>query len=430
MSSNTGLIELQVERPAVGGRMIARLDGRVVLVGGAIPGERVRAAIERSRGGVMLARTVEILDPSPDRRPVVGLPACGGRSLAHIAYRRQLELKSEIVSDGFRRIGHIELSEPPRVMASPETGYRMRARLHVGDGTLGFLEERSHRICDVVGTGQLLPATERLVDSLAAHVGALASVGAEVVQLTEDLAGEQCVLHVVVRGDPTMMERVLRPLASVAGVTGLTAASGPRARRQAVIGAPYVTDALAAFVSSPGAGIARLRRHPASFFQSNRYLVADLVAAVAGLAARDEVVDLYAGVGLFAVSIAATCGRSVTAVERDPSSARDLMSNAAPLAPAVQVVRTPVETYLKRCADLDGAVVIVDPPRTGLSRAVVAGLVRRRAGRIVYVSCDVATQARDLRAFVESGYRVDRVQAFDMFPNTPHIETVVSLDRT
>ena len=106
------------------------------------------------------------------------------------------------------------------------------------------------------------------------------------------------------------------------------------------------------------------------------------------------------------------------------------MSNAAPLAPAVQVVRTPVETYLKRCADLEGAVVIVDPPRTGLSREVVAGLVRRRAGRLVYVSCDVATQARDLRAFVESGYRVDRVQAFDMFPNTPHIETVVSLDRT
>ena len=178
------------------------------------------------------------------------------------------------------------------------------------------------------------------------------------------------------------MERVLQPLASVAGVTGLTAASGTRARqRQAVIGAPYVTDALAAFVPSPGAGMARLRRHPASFFQSNRYLVADLVGAVASLAARDEVVDLYAGVGLFAVSIAAMGGRSVTAVERDPSSARDLMSNAAPLAPAVQVVRTPVETYLKRCADLEGAVVIVDPPRTGLSREVVAGLVRRRAGR-------------------------------------------------
>ena len=443
------VIELSVERPAVGGRMIARLDGRIVLVHGAIPGERIRAAVERSRGGVVLARTIEILEGSPDRRPVVGIPACGGRSFAHIAYRRQLELKSAIVQDAFRRIGRIQLSASLRVVPSPETGYRMRARLHVGDAGLGFFEEGSHRVCDIAGTGQLRPKTERLVGALAAHVGALVSAGAGTVELAEDLAGGQCVLHVVVRGvDPITLTEIhdtLRPLASVDGVTGLTVASGTRPRACVVLaGTPYVTDPLRAFEVSresgslgdlrgwhlAGAGNGALRRHAASFFQSNRYLAPALVEAVANLTERREVVDLYAGVGLFAVNIAARRGGPITAVERDPGSARDLVSNAAPLASAVRVIRAPVETFLTRSAGLESTAVIVDPPRAGLSRAVVARLVSRRPERIVYVSCDVATQARDLRALGVSGYQIDRVQAFDMFPNTPHIETVVSLDRT
>ena len=438
---NDSLIELRVERPAVGGRMIARLDGRIVLVGGAIPGERIRAAVERSRGGVVLARTVEILEGSRDRRPVAGVPACGGRSFAHIAYRRQLELKAQIVQDAFRRIGRIELAAGPRVVPSPETGYRMRARLHVGGGRLGFFEEGSHRVCDVAGTGQLRPKTERLIGAIAAHMGALVSTGARTVELAEDLAGDQCVLHVVVQGgdavDPVKMDDALRPMASVDGVTGLTVASGTSPSVGIVLaGTPYVTDPLTALLgssrtlSSAGAGTASLRRHAASFFQSNRYLVPELVGAVANLTERHEVVDLYAGVGLFAVCIAAMRGGPVTAVERDRCSARDLVSNAALLASAVRVVRAPVETFLTRSAGLEGAAVIVDPPRAGLSRDVVARLVRRRPERIVYVSCDVATQARDLRAFGESGYRIDQVQAFDMFPNTAHIETVVSLDRT
>ena len=442
------LIELCVERPAVGGRMIARLDGRVVLVAGAIPGERVRVAVERSRGGAVLARTVEILEGSRDRRPVVGAPACGGRSFAHIAYQRQLELKSEIVRDAFRRIGRIHLSTPLRVIPSPETGYRMRARLHVGDGRLGFFEEGSHRVCDVAGTGQLRPETERLVGALGAHVGALISTGARTVELAENVAGDQCVLHVDVQGGTRIklvtMHDALRPLAAVDGVTGLTIASGTDPRTRVVLaGTPYVSDPLTAFlgfsdsgaVSAPverhpaGAGTASLCRHAASFFQSNRYLVPALVESVARLTERHEVVDLYAGVGLFAVSIAGRRGGPVTAVERDPCSASDLVLNAAPLASAVRVVRAPVETFLKRSAGLESTAVILDPPRVGLSREVVSRLVRRRPARIVYVSCDVATQARDLRAFVASGYQIERVQAFDLFPNTPHIETVVSLDQ-
>ena len=428
MSSDT-VIELTVERPAVGGRMIARHDGRVVLVGGAIPGERIRAAVERSRPGVVLARTVEVLDGSPDRRPVAGPAVCGGRSFAHIAYRRQVELKSEIVRDAFRRIGQIALPAPPPVVPSPETGYRMRARLHVGDGRLGFHEEGSHRVCDAAGTGQLLPKTERLVGALAGYVDTLASIGARTVELAEDLDGTQCAVQVAVQGDPVNVDEALQPVAAVTGVTGLSVVSGKSCGAGRVVaGTPYVVDAIAAFLSG-AAQPASLRRHAASFFQSNRYLVPQLVAAVAGLTECDEVVDLYAGVGLFAVSLAAIRGGSVTAVERDPCSVADLVSNAASLGSAVQVIRAPVEAFLKRCGGLEGATAIVDPPRAGLSREVATRLARRRPARIVSVSCDVATQARDLRALGESGYRVDQIQVFDMFPNTPHIETVVSLAR-
>ncbi len=410
--------------------MIARHDGRVVLVSGTMPGEHIRAVVERSRRDVVLARTIEVLEASPDRRPVGVAPECGGRSFAHIDYRRQLKLKSEIVRDAYRRIGRIELSLPPPVIPSPETGYRMRARLHVGEGKLGFLQEGSHRVCDVVGTDQLRPETERLIAELAAHVDVLTSTGARTVELAQNLAGDQCAVHVVMKSDPATVGVRLRALASVSGVTGLTAAGGKGPRARVVLaGTPYVSDALSVFLPSGAAETLLLRRHADAFFQANRYLAPGLVSTVAGLTERARLVDLYAGVGLFAVSIAATRGGPVVAVERDPCSIGDLVSNAAQVDPDVQVVRAPVETFLKRSASLEGAAVIVDPPRTGLSREAATRLARRRPDRIVYVSCDVATQARDLRALAESGYQLDQVRVFDMFPNTPHIETVVALER-
>ncbi len=428
--SNRDVIEVAVERPAVGGRMIARHKGRIVLVSGAIPGERVRSLVERRGRGVLLARTVDVIDSSPDRRAVAGDPSCGGRSFAHIAYQRQLTLKAEIIRDGLRRIGRIDLADPPPVAPSPETGYRMRARLHVGDGCVGFLAAGSHGVCDLRGTGQLLAATERLIGRLGPHTDILRSAGARQLELAEDLTGGQCAVHAAVDGDPQTASKLLRVVAGTSGLTGFSVSSAAHAGRACTVaGAPHVSDAVAAFLPSPCAGTLSLRRHPAAFFQANRYLVPALVAAVDRLAAGDQVLDLYAGAGLFAVSIAAARGGTVTAVERDPRGARDLEANARPLSTAISVVRASVESYLQRTARLAGTTVIVDPPRAGLSREVVTRLGRGRPDRIVYVSCDVATQARDLRAFAAAGYRLERIQAFDMFPNTPHIETVASLDR-
>ena len=421
-------IELAIERPAVGGRMIARREGRVVLVAGAIPGERVRVVMEGSRGGAMLARTLDVVRPSPDRRPVDVPASCGGRTLAHVAYARQLALKSEILQDAFRRIGRIDLPEPPAVAASPETGYRMRARLHVGDGGVGFLDEGSHRVCGAAGTGVLSAGAERVVAVLNERAAGLLAGGVRTVELAEDLAGERCVLHLLVQGPVAAAGVRWEALAEEAGVSGLSVASVAFPGSPVAVGSPFVTDPLAAFLPSPRAEGLALRRHANAFFQANRHLVAGLTAAAAELAAGGDVVDLYAGVGLFAAGIAAR-GARVTAVERDRVSAADLAANGEPLQGDLQIVRAPVETYLKRCGRLSGAAVIVDPPRTGLSREAVTRLARRRPRRIVYVSCDVATQARDLRALRSSGYRIGEVRAFDMFPNTPHVETVVALDR-
>ena len=121
------IVTLDVEKPAAGGRMLARHQGRVVLVWGAIPGERVAARIERVGKGLAYAETVEVLSPSPDRRPPGGDWRCGGSVLAHVSYARQLQLKGQIIQDAFGRIGRVPLPAVPEVIGSPETGYRMRA---------------------------------------------------------------------------------------------------------------------------------------------------------------------------------------------------------------------------------------------------------------------------------------------------------------
>src|SRR5688500_15396103 len=132
------VIEIVIDKPAAGGRMLARHEGQVVLVWGAIPGERVRARIERVGKGVLYADTVEVLDASADRRDAGPDWRCGGNVLAHVAYERQRQLKGEIIRDAFGRIGRVPLATPPAVMGSPEQGYRMRARLHARHGRLGF----------------------------------------------------------------------------------------------------------------------------------------------------------------------------------------------------------------------------------------------------------------------------------------------------
>src|SRR3990172_2682843 len=137
--------------------MLARHEGKVVLLAGAIPGERVRARVERSARGVIWADVTDVIDVSPHRRPAHHDPACGGLDYLHIDYDYQRQLKSEVIADAFRRVGKISLDTATPIAPSREHGYRLRARLHVRDGRAGFFRAGTHVLCDAAATGQLLP---------------------------------------------------------------------------------------------------------------------------------------------------------------------------------------------------------------------------------------------------------------------------------
>ncbi len=402
---SSGSLTLAVERPAVGGPMIARDGGRVVLVSGAIPGERVTARVDRVAKQVVFATATEVIEASPDRRPAFADPLCGGCIYSHIAYARQLQIKSEVIADAFARIGRLTLPAAVPVAASPEEGYRMRARLHARGGRIGFFREGTHDLCDARLTRQLLPSTGEVIDRLGQALRSFGGVVREI-ELSENVGASERVVHL-----ETTEPLDRRAFESVTAIDGLTAA-------------PYVTDEIAA------AGQAlRFRRHVRAFFQGNRYLLGDLVAQVASLVpAGSRVLDLYAGVGLFAVAAAALRGSTVWAVEADPHAADDLRANAAPFGAALTPVRDHVEAFLAERPPAP-QVAIVDPPRTGLSAEALDALIALRAPRVIYVSCDVATLARDARRLVAAGYQIDRADAFDLFPNTPHVETVVLFDR-
>jgi 23S rRNA (uracil1939-C5)-methyltransferase len=394
--------------------MIARDDGQVVLISGAIPGEVVTARIERVRKGVVFAQVETVEEPSADRREPFTDPRCGGCLYAHIAYPRQLEIKAQVIADAFGRIGRLPLTAPVTVAASRDDGYRMRARLHVRGGRIGFFREGTHDLCDARATRQLLPETCDTLDRLAAGLRAVAAHAVREVEVSENIAATQRAIFLDAGGpiDPGP----LAALAATADITGLLAAG------HTIAGDPHVTDILAI----DGQDLA-LRRHVLAFFQGNRYLLADLVRQVVGdIQKGATVVDLYAGAGLFAVAAAAVREARVTAVEGDRYGAADLAANATASAVAFEAIHATVETFVARGRPAPD-VLIVDPPRTGMSREAVDGALAMRARRVIYVSCDVATLARDARRFVDAGYQLAGVRAFDLFPNTPHVESVVDL---
>jgi 23S rRNA (uracil1939-C5)-methyltransferase len=436
MISPGQLLTLTIEKPAAGGRMIARSESGIVLVSGAVPGERVTARVERLGKGVVFAGTVAVLEPSEDRREPFVDPQCGGCLYAHIAYARQLALKSQVIADAFGRIGHIPLEAPVGIAPSRDDGYRMRARLHVRDGGIGLFREGSYQLCDARATRQLLPETCDALDATASALrsrhagitGAAAAEGLRELHVSENLDASQRVMHL--DASPGVDQAVLRLLGQSGGLTGLTVGSG-----EVLAGDPYVADTF-----EVGGHHITLRRHVLSFFQGNRYLLRDLVAYVMQpIEDHAEVIDLYAGVGLFSIAAAVVRGATVTAVEGDRWAAADLALNATGLGIPVEAVHRPVEEFVRtnwkvsseasrgrprRPARGGPAVLIVDPPRTGMSKEALEGSIRLRPRTIVYVSCDVATLARDARRLLDAGYSLHQIAGFDLFPNTPHVETV------
>ena len=409
------LLTLDIEKPAAGGRMLARHQGQVVLVWGAIPGERVSARVERVGKGVIFANTAAVLSPSDDRRGDVGDWRCGGNVLAFVAYPRQLQLKGQIIQDTLKRIGRVPLSKPPDVIASPEHGYRMRARLHASDGRIGFYREGTHALCGASQTRQLSDGTNAWIARAEEIVPGTAQAGLAAIELSENIVGDERACHLELQAGAD----VSRFTGLAEGLVGLSASRADRGGVETLSGTPTISDSVR--------GV-HLQREVRAFFQGNRFLIEPLVEHVIDRVPEGPVVDLYAGVGLFGLSLAATRSSTVIVVEGDPVSGADLKANAEPFGDRLRVERRSVEQFLAvirdRKAPMTGATMIVDPPRTGMSNEALAGAIGLQPARIVYVSCDVATFARDTRTLINGGYELRELTGIDLFPNTAHVETV------
>jgi 23S rRNA (uracil1939-C5)-methyltransferase len=415
-------VALEIDKPVPGGRMIARHEGQVVLVRGAIPGERVVARVERAEKRMAYAVVRDVVEASADRRPAFDDPLCGGALYSHIAYGRQLAIKSDVIRDAFTRLGKHPLEAPIEVAASPEEGYRVRARFHVHGAHAGFYREGTHQLCDAASARQLGAAAVDAVRTLAQELHRLAPTAATEIAIAENLAATERAAHVEHAPGSQLSEHDLehaREAAALRGISARDMTSGA----PLMAGSPVVEDPLAD-VTAGRVAEGALRRHAESFFQGNRFLIGALVSSVVDAVPHDgEIVDLYAGVGLFSVALAGVGRAEVTAVEGDRSSGADLRENARPYTPRLVARVARVEDYLASRRKPPSA-IILDPPRTGVSQPAMAALIRVGAPLLVYVSCDPPTLARDARRLFDAGYRLEGLRAFDLFPNTPHVEAL------
>jgi 23S rRNA (uracil1939-C5)-methyltransferase len=298
----------------------------------------------------------------------------------------------------------------------------MRARLHVRGGRAGFFREGTHALCEVRSTRQLLEATCDAVESLTGQLRAIGQDLVHEIEIAENTDGSERVLHLGLASGADA--RPLHTLRLTDGASGLVSGEAPAFATGTVIaGSPFVTDTIKA-----GSGVMSLRRHVLAFFQANRYLLPDLVSHVVdAIVPGTRVVDLYAGVGLFSAAAAVARRATVVAVEGDPVASSDLAVNVRDLG-GIEAVHQSVETFTARTrvpADL----LLVDPPRTGMSKEALNGVLRMGAPRVLYVSCDTPTFARDARRLLDAGYAIERMEGFDLFPNTPHVETVALFER-
>ncbi len=405
--------ELELTGMAHGGAALGRHKKQVIFVPYSIPGERIRARIVEARQSYAYGELIEIIQPSPVRVeppcPHFGPGRCGGCQLQHIAYERQLELKRQVVRDQLERIGKLKTPVVHPTIPSPSPWhYRSHATFTLTDeGHLGFYSDDNRRIVPIEVCHILHPALLDLLEQLDLEAEGIErarlQVGSEptdqmiVLQTADDLAP-------AIEVDlPVSINLLLSDNEPVN-----------------LVGSPHVTYRV--FERS-------FRVTAGGFFQVNLPVAGILVEQVLerlNLRGEEAVLDLYSGVGLFTAFIAERAGL-VLSVESYPPAVSDAEANLADLE-NVELVEGPVEAVLEDLAGPFDAAVL-DPPRTGLSDAVIRELGRLAIPLLVYVSCDPATLARDIRQLAGRGYHLVDVQPVDMFPQTYHIEAVAVLRR-
>jgi 23S rRNA (uracil1939-C5)-methyltransferase len=436
-------LELTVDSLAHGGNGVARRDGYVVFVAGAVPGDRVRAVVGKAKKAYAEARAVEIVAPSPDRIPPMADHP--GAPWQVLPYERQLEVKAQQVREALERIGRLEGFElEPIVPAVERWRYRNKLEFSFGTGEDGELVCGFHapgRWDRIVPMDDCLLASER-VNAVRDQV--LAWCRAAGLPAWDRREQRGFLRNLVVREGRRTGELQVRLVTSagaldtdslVDGVTcdglfwtqqeqlGETATGGETVL---LSGTPQLREQLGGldFLISPEA-----------FFQTNTEMAEQLYAVAAEFAqlrGHERVFDLYCGIGTIGLTLAARA-REVVGVEIVEPAVADAIENAR----VNELVNArffagDIRLAMRDLVEQEGRpdVAVVDPPRAGLSQKVVRRIVEAQPSRIVYVSCNPTTLAPNAAQMVEAGYRLVKVRPVDMFPQTPHIESVALLERT
>jgi 23S rRNA (uracil1939-C5)-methyltransferase len=398
---------LRIEKLVYGGDGLARHDGQVVLTPFVLPDEVAEVGTRRVKGDLLRGSLTSLVEPSPYRvQPACEYFAnCGGCHYQHASYEYQLEQKQAILRETLRRLGGFDYEAEIQTISGEPWGYRNRIQLHFDHRLkMGFRRAESHSLCPMKHCPISSPKLNEVIAILNKAVAR--REWPDFIRTLEVFTNETDVqLHVVESNRP--------------------------------VAARFFTwcgEILPGFV--PGAldysaAGHRFRISRGSFFQVNRYLVDALVEEVVGkdqgeAAKGKTAVDLYAGVGLFSLPLASRFER-VVAVERGGTATRDLEWNVAQLKSNVEAVQSATEDYLRGVTETPDR-IMADPPRAGLGKEATEELLRIEASRLVIVSCDPATLARDLK-LLQTKYSIDRMTLVDLFPQTFHFETVAHLSK-
>ncbi len=382
-------LTVKIERIVPRGYGIGFADGLTVFVALAAEGDVVRVRLSEIRGGTAFAEIEAVETPGPGRiePPCPYFGVCGGCDFQQMTYEAQLRAKSAIIRDSLRRIAKYDHPKEIVVRPSPaEFGYRLRAQWHAVPERkeLGYYRRNSRDLVDIEHCLVISEDLQREMDGLRADIGELPPSGGRALQID-----------------------------AAAGSGGDSSLYSPG----------IIDDPQDIYFEAAGERFAFSAR---SFFQGNRFLVSDLVEMAIADHSGPLALDLYCGVGLFALPLARRF-EQVVGVEENAVAIRYARQNAnAAGLSNIDFYTAGVRDFLGRFeGDIDLA--LLDPPRAGTEKETMMRLISLRPRRVVYVACEPSILARDLKRFLENGYAVERIEAIDLFPQTHHVETVVQL---
>lgn len=423
-------VEVAVEKLVYGGKGLGRLGtGQAVFVSGVLPGERALVRIRRKRKGILEADLVNLITPSKDRimPPCAGEKQCTGATWAHIAYPAQLAFKQEILLDSLKRIGGMEPKRFLPAIPSPRTDhYRLRTQFNVrtsgGVQRIGFFRQGSYDLIEVEDAFLIQPLINKVLGGIRALSDRLPQL--KEIHINATPAGEA---HILLfneqRSYPPMdafFSALHQAVPEVIGITGFA-----DRKKAFVLGKNSMTLEIEGLT---------LQATEGNFYQVNWEQNRNMVRTVldfAGLKGSETVLDLYCGIGNFTLPLAKKAG-TVIGIESGYSSIEDAKVNAGRNGVTnAEFIADDMEKGLKTLIQrkMRADVIVLDPPRAGATLKVAERVLAFVPNKIVYVSCNPSTLARDLKYFHLFGFRLDRLQPIDMFPYTYHIECVAEMVR-